>query len=128
MAILSKKSSHLIDISLVLSKTFCALILIMHSLLWRKNQKNVLQKEIEDWNFKAYLLTKETSSWFSLIKSLKITCTRFYPWFLNFYQTEGLDCFSQPNLPKLSEVTVTCPNPVKKEQIGSILIFPKLTK
>ena len=37
------------------SKTFCVFILIMHSLFCRKNQKNVLQKEMEDWTFKAYL-------------------------------------------------------------------------
>ena len=43
-----KKKSHLKDIFLVLSKTFCVLILIMHSLFWHKNQKNALQKEIKD--------------------------------------------------------------------------------
>ena len=51
----------------------------MHVLFYRKNQKNVLQKEKKDWNFKTYLLTEETSSWFSLIESLKITL------FFNFY-------------------------------------------
>ena len=53
-----------------------------------QNQKNVLQKEIKDWTFKAYLFTEENSSGFPLIESLKITCARFYAWFLNFYQTE----------------------------------------
>ena len=43
-----KKKSHLKDIFLVLSKTFCVLILIMRSLFWLKNQKNALQKEIKD--------------------------------------------------------------------------------
>ena len=40
------------------------------------NQKNMLQKEIKDWAFQAYLLTKETSSWFQLIGSWKMTCAR----------------------------------------------------
>ena len=45
----------------------------MYFLFCRKNQKLVLQKEIKDWAFEAYLLTDETISWFSLIESLKIT-------------------------------------------------------
>ena len=93
-----KKSSHLKVISPVLSKTFCAFILIMHNLFCHKNQKKVLLKEIKDWTFEAYLLTEETSSWFPLTEetsswfplteSFKRTCARSYAWFLNFYQTE----------------------------------------
>ena len=35
-----------------------------------------IQKEIKDSAFEAYLLTKETSSWFPLIESLKMTYAR----------------------------------------------------
>ena len=42
-------------------KTFCVFILIMCILFYRKNQKNVLQKKIKDWTFKAYLLVEEIS-------------------------------------------------------------------
>ena len=45
----------------------------MRFLFCRKNQKNVLQKEIKDWTFEADLLTDETISWFSLIEPLKMT-------------------------------------------------------
>ena len=45
----------------------------MHFLFRRKNQKNVLQKEIKDWTFEADLVTDETISWFSLTESLKMT-------------------------------------------------------
>ena len=48
-------------------------IFIMHILFCWKNQKNILQKEIKDWTFKAYSLTKEISSSFLLIASLKMT-------------------------------------------------------
>ena len=37
------------------------IILIMHSLFCWINQENVLQKEIKDWAFKVYLLTREPS-------------------------------------------------------------------
>ena len=43
-----KKSSHLKDISPVLSKTLCVFILIMYSLFCHKNEKSVLQKKIKD--------------------------------------------------------------------------------
>ena len=88
-----------------------------------QNQKNVLQKEIKDWTFKAYLLTEETSSWFLLIESLKITCARSYAWFLNFYWIVFRD-MSYPNSVNncvLSKVS-------KREQIRSILTSPKLAK
>ena len=49
----------------------------------------MLQKEIKGRAFKAYLLAKETSSWFLLIGSLKMTYARaLCAWALNFYQTE----------------------------------------
>ena len=54
-------------------KTFCVFILIINILFCRKNQKNVLQEEIKNWTFKAYLLIEETSSWFQLIESLEMT-------------------------------------------------------
>ena len=88
-----------------------------------KIRKNVLQKEIKDWTYKAYLLTEETSSWFLLIESLKITCARSYVWFLNFYWIVFRD-MSYPNSVNncvLSKVS-------KREQIRSILTSPKLAK
>ena len=36
----------------------------------------MLQDEIKDWTFEAYLLTEETSLWFLLIEQLKVTCAR----------------------------------------------------
>ena len=54
-------------------KTFCVFILIINILFCRKNQKNVLQEEIKNWTFEAYLLIEETSSWFQLIESLEMT-------------------------------------------------------
>ena len=33
-------------------------------------------------------MTEETSLWFQVIESLKITCARSYAWFLNFYESE----------------------------------------
>ena len=55
-------------------KTFCVFILIINILFCRKNQKNVLQKEIKDWTLEAYLLIEE-----------KLTCARSYLWFLNCF-------------------------------------------
>ena len=52
-------------------------------LLCCTNQKNVLKKELKDWNFEVYLLIEEPSSWFPLIESMKMTCARSYA-FLNF--------------------------------------------
>ena len=71
----------------------------MHILFYRKSQENLLQREIKDWTFEAYLLTADTSSSFPLIESLKITYARSYAWFLNFYWIvfRGM---SYPNLVK----------------------------
>ena len=46
----------------------------MNILCCRINQKNVLQKEIKDCTFEVYLLTREPSSRFPMIESLKMTC------------------------------------------------------
>ena len=109
-----QKSSHLKEISLVLSKTFCVFILIMHSLFCCETQKNVLQKELKE-TFKAYLLTEETSSWFLLILC-QILCV-----VLEFLSNgEALDCFLQHNLPKLSEIIVTCPK--KTNRVNFVLL------
>ena len=89
------------------SKTFFIFFLIMHILFCLKNQKNMLQREIKSWTFKAYLLTANISSWFLLIESLKITCARSYVWFLNFYWIVLCDV-----LPKLSKITVSCPKSI----------------
>ena len=99
---------------------------MIHSLFCHKN---VLQKEIKDWTFKACLLTEETSSWFPLIESLKITCARsILCMVLEFLSNgKGLDCFLQHNLPKRSKRTVTCPKQYKgTNRVNSDL--PKVSK
>ena len=75
----------------------------MHIIFCRKNQKNLLQIEIKEWNFEAYLLIEEPSSWLLLTESWKMTCTSSNGWFLIFLSNSvGLDCFPRPNvLPKL---------------------------
>ena len=80
-----------------------------------------------NWTYKVYLLTEETSSWFPLIETLKITCAKSYVWFLNFYQIERVWIFSQQVLPKLSKVTVTCPQSVKLPNRDSFDL-PKVSK
>ena len=102
----------------------------MHILFYCKDQKSVLGKEIKDWTFQVYLLNREPSSWFLLIESLKMTGTRSYTWFLNFFfSIGGLDCILQLNaLPKLSKIIVTCPKLVKSEQVGSIWTCSKSGK
>ena len=93
----------------------------MHTLFCRKNVKNVLQKEIKDWTFKAYLLNADTSSWFPLIESLKITYARTYggSWIFT-------DCFSWHVLPKLSEITVICSKSVKENKKGQFWLAQSL--
>ena len=44
----------------------------------------MLQEEIKDGTFEAYLLPEETSSSFLLIESFKMIYARSYVWFLNF--------------------------------------------
>ena len=83
--------------------------------LYSYHQKNVLQEEIKDWTFEAFLSTEETNSWFLLIESLKMTCARSYVWFLNF-----LDCFSWHVFPKLSNITMTCPKSVEENEWGRL--------
>ena len=116
LAVLSKKVA-IKKIFLQLCKTFY-LYSNMHIIFCRKNQKKVLQIEIKEWNFEAYLLTEEPSSWLLLIKSWKMTCTRSYGWFLIFLSNGvGLDCFPCPTvLPKLSKIIVTCPKSEKKNK------------
>ena len=81
------------------------------------NQKNVLQKEIKRLNLWSLFTAEETSSWFLLIESLKMTCARSYASFLNFLSNgAGLNCFSQPNiLPKLNKLTW----PVQSQKKGT---------
>ena len=106
--------------SLFLSCIFCSTV---------KIRKNVLQKEIKDWTYNAYLLTEETSSWFTLVESLKITCSKSYWWFLNFYQTERVwivffaTCLTQTEYSNCDLSTFS-----KKEQIGTVLTCPKSAK
>ena len=68
---------------------FFVSVLIKHISFCRANQKNVLHKEIKDWTFEVYLLTREVNSW--------KTCAGSNAWFLKFLSNEeDLDCFLQP--------------------------------
>ena len=95
-------------------------ILIMHILFYSKNWKKLIAER--NWTYKAYLLTEETSSWFPLIESLKITCARSYAWFLNFYWI----VFCKISYPNLSNCDLS--KVPKRKQIESILTCPKLAK
>ena len=90
-----------------------------------KISKNVLQKEIEHIK-PIYWLRKPVldSHWLNIENNLcQILCV-----VLEFLSNgEGLDCFLRHVLPKLSKVTVTCPQSVKK-QIGTVLTCPKSAK
>ena len=68
-------------------KTFCVFIL-MHILFYGKNKEKRCTERNKIEHIKAYLLTEETSFWFPLTESLKITCDKSYAWLLNFYQME----------------------------------------
>ena len=79
----------------------------------------MLQKEIKGWVFEAYLLTKETSSRFLLIGSLKMTYARSYTrrsWI--FIKRRGCELFFEACLTRLSKITVTCLNWVKRTKYG----------
>ena len=93
-------------------KTFCVFILIINILFCRKNQKNVLQEEIKNWTFEAYLLIEETSSWFQLIESLEMTRSCVF---------RGMCC---PNSVKDCDL----PEDSRRDQIGSVLTCAKLAK
>ena len=69
-----------------------------------------------------YILTEETTSWFLWIKLLKMTCTRSYAWFLNFW-----DCFLWHVLPKHSKITVNCPKSVEEKNRVSFDL-PKVSR
>ena len=71
------------------------MILIINTLFCHKNQRNMLQVKTKEWIFEAYLLTEETSCWFQLIESLKMTCawSVLDVWFLNFLDVfRGMSC------------------------------------
>ena len=84
-----------------------------------KNQKSVLQKEVKDWTFEAYLLTEEAfldcSDGIIDNDSCQILCV-----VLNF-----LDCFSWYVLPKLIKIA-DLSKVTRKKRIGSILTCHKL--
>ena len=99
----------------------------MHILFCCKNQKNMLQKEIKDWTFEVYLLTKETNSWFPLI--MENDLCQIHCMVLEFLSNGvSLDCFLQPNiLPKHSKIIVTCPKQEKRTSRVNF-DFPKISK
>ena len=113
-----------------LYKTFCLYSYHTYLILLLKSEKRVAERK--DWAFKAIInsLTEETSSWFLLIGSLKMTYARSYArgsWIF-FERREGLNRFLWHVLPKVSKITVTCPKVSKRDLIGSILTSPKLAK
>ena len=74
-----------------------------------KDQKSVLQREVKDWTFEAYLLTEETfldcSDGIIDNDLCQILCV-----VLNF-----LDCFSWYVLPKISKILI-CPKSLDKNK------------
>ena len=75
----------------------------------------MLQNEIKDSAFEAYLLTKENQFLTAAVGSWKITCARSYMCVvLELLSNGGLNCFSQHVLPKLGKITATCPKSVKR--------------
>ena len=93
--------------------------LVMNIWFCPKNQKSVLQKEVKDWTFEAYLLTEEAfldcSDGIIDNDSCQILCV-----VLNF-----LDCFSWYVLPKLIKIA-DLSKVTRKKRIGSILTCHKL--
>ena len=79
--------------------------------------------------FWSLFINWEPSSSFPLIESLKITCARSHALFLNFlWYRECLDCFSWLYvLPKLSKITVACPNSLRWTSRAN-LDLPKVCK
>ena len=85
----------------------------------------MLQKEIKDWTFEAYLLTEETSS----IESLEMTCARSYGWFLNFFiKPSRLGLFIATYLAETQLNSYDLSKVRKRKQIVPILTCPKLAK
>ena len=111
----------------LLSKIFCVFILIMHILFCCTHQKNVLQKEIKDWNFKVYLFTGEPSSWYT--ESLKMTCVRLCVVLSFFCQTERVwIVFRGVTSCQKSVKCLWSAQNSKNEWVGSILTCSKLAK
>ena len=83
----------------------------------------MLQKEIKESVLEAYFLTKETSSWFLLIESLKMIYARSYA-----CGSWGFESFFVACLTKTQQNDCDMSKVSKKNQIGWILTFPKLVK
>ena len=98
-----QKSINLKDISQVMSNFLCLYSYHAYFILSLKSEKHVTERNKR--LFEAYLLTKETSSWFLLIGSLKLTYARSYA---RRSGIEGLNRFSWHVLIKLTKITVTC--------------------
>ena len=110
-----------------LCKTFSVFIVIMHILFCRKNQKNVLQKEIKNWVFEAYSFNKETSSWFHWLDHWKWLVPDLMCMSWIFIKRRVGLFFCSMFLPKCRKMTVTCPESVKKTDWVNIDL-PKVSK
>ena len=102
----------------------------VYFILSQKSEKHVTErnKRLSLWSLFTYSLTKETSSWFPRIGSVKVTCVRSCARFFNFYERERVwICFLQHVLPKLSKITVTCPKSLKKPNMVNFDL-PKVSK
>ena len=71
-----QKKNYLKDISLVLSNFLRLYSCNACFILSHKSEKCVTERK--NLGFEVYLLTRETSSWFLLTKSLNLTCARSY--------------------------------------------------
>ena len=113
-----------------LCKTFCLCSYHVYFILSQKSEKHVTErnKRLSLWSLFTYSLTKEISSWFPRIGSVKVTCVRSCAQFLNFYERERVWIFFlQHVLPKLSKITVTCPKSLKKPNMVNFDL-PKVSK
>ena len=102
----------------------------VYFILSQKSEKHVTErnKRLSLWSLFTYSLTKEISSWFPWIGSVKVTCVRSCARFLNFYERERVwILFLQHVLPKLSKITVTCPKSLKKPNMVNFDL-PKVSK
>ena len=127
LAKLSKNNSHLNDISQIYN--FLCLYSYHTYFFCCTNQKKCVTKRNKILNFWSLFINWEPSSSFPLIESLKITCARSHALFLNFlWYRECLDCFSWLYvLPKLSKITVACPNSLRWTSRAN-LDLPKVCK
>ena len=126
MPILSKKKPF--KIFPQFCKTFCLFFLIVHILFYGKTQKNHVTERNKRLNKWSLFVGWGNQLLISADRIIENNLSQILCVVLEFWSNgEGLDCFSQHLLPKLSKVFVTCPQSVRK-QIGTVLTCPNSAK